>query len=206
VRQTRDASLLTLKSGDVETEGVSTRFELEAPWSADAFAAAVERLRWQGIDLPAASADPGPSIGQGEDPVATWAAAGLRLVQDRRTRRQSRDVLPPGASDPEGRIAEIDVDAVRYRLDGTYVRIFEVEVEGKGAGDAGAVASVLRALGERFTGRLRPWRHSKLATGFALRDLQARGQLASHLGRDDVLQESGVKAVDELLGGGAALV
>jgi hypothetical protein len=204
LREIGQTRLLALKSGDEETDGVSSRFELEAPWSGGALAAVLERLRWQGVDLPGAAAEDSASIDASGDPVAVCNAIGLHVVQDRHTRRQPRDVLPPLASSPEDRIAELAVDAVRYHLDDSRVRIFEVEVEAKGGGDAIGVARVLLALDQRFPGRLRAWPHSKLATGFALRDLLARGELTSHLGPDGVLGDTGVDVVDAILSGGPA--
>ena len=198
VRASGDGFVITVKSGEDETDGVSDRFELEAPWSESALQAAIERLRWQGIHVSLAAAGSNRSIDE-RAPIATLRGLGFDVVQDRRTTRRPRDVLEPvGAGRPGPPLAELAVDAVRYRFEGVPVRVFDVEVEAKGAGPD-LVGRVLRELAARYANRLRPWPHSKLATGFALRELSEEGDLGHHLGPTGVLEASGVEAVDALI-------
>jgi len=159
-------TLLALKVGGTHARGVSDRLEIEAPWSEDSFRAIVDRLASQGIPL-------GPEHGMfTEDPEATLRSMGLGLIQERYTHRRTRDVLAAGQS---GRVAELDIDDVRYVFEGTTVRLLELEVEAKGAGDMAVVERLLEALHDRYADRLQIWPHSKLATGLALRELVPDG-------------------------------
>lgn len=95
---------------------------------------------------------------------------GWRIVQERRTRRRPRRL---SGTDGAGQAGELAVDEVRYRV-GTRPAIHR-EVELEAAPGRELPAGVLGALRRRFGNDLRPWDHSKLATGRALERLEAEG-------------------------------
>jgi inorganic triphosphatase YgiF len=148
VRRMDEAILLTRKSPGHRSGGVTTRVEIEAPWSPQALQRVVSELETIGDAAWAPS------------PEDAFGAVGLRPVQRRTTNRVRRAVL-----DDDGRtIAELALDSVSYDLTGGPARLCEAEVEAR-AEDA-AVGPILDALAARFDA-LAPWPHSKVATGFA---------------------------------------
>ena len=114
-------------------------------------------------------------------------------VQHRETLRKPRDVRrKSGATYP---LAEMALDTVTYSIGRRKVRLFEVEIEAKrreGIEVADRVTEVLRA-GRRQS--LKPWRHSKLATGLALESLEREGKLADLLASGGRLTPNGVRAL-----------
>jgi hypothetical protein len=123
------------------------------------------------------------------------------VIQDRETQRQVRNVHPAGEGGGPV-LAELAVDAVRYRVRGMAVLHHEVEIEAKADVGASALAPVVDGLMAAFGDALRVWPHSKLAIGFALEALAARDALAGLLGPGGALAPAGYKAIDRYLGAG----
>jgi inorganic triphosphatase YgiF len=115
------------------------------------------------------------------------AIEGLERIHDRRTRRIVRE----GVGADGGRV-ELALDRATYVVGGESLTIAEVEVEAHGEG--GPVERVARALLAEHAGRLRPWRHSKLAVGLALERLGRRGELVAWA--DDGPGEAVLDAID----------
>jgi CYTH domain len=173
VRELDGRPLLTLKADAVRSGLAAERLELEAPWSARALGAVLEELRRRGIEV----ADPPEGAGAGE-PLADLAALGLRPTQVRATTRTPRDVHERDGGEP---VAELTIDDVGYQLPAGTARLLEVEVEAKGPGGMETVQVLLEALAAAFPDDLRPWPYGKLATGRAVEELLAAGQLQDHL-------------------------
>jgi inorganic triphosphatase YgiF len=149
--------------------GVVIRSEIESPWSRET----VGRIR-------SVLAEAGISVGETPDiadPAGTMRAAGLVLLQTRRTRRHARDVR-----DQSGRaFAELVIDAVTYLFGEREIRHHEVEIEAHDAAEASSLAALADDLLARFGDVLRAWRRGKLATGLAIQDLLENGRLAAHV-------------------------
>jgi len=152
------------------------RVEVEHAWSREGFAAILDVLpddpTGERVDALAAYRD--------DDPLATWRAMGIHVIQDRETVRDRRDVRATPSGDP---VAELCLDTVTFRFGEHAVIHREVEVEALDADDPAhrrAVEAVTGALLDRHPSRLRSWRPSKLETGAALEAWAADGTLARH--------------------------
>lgn len=149
-------------AGRPAAAGAVDRPELEAPWSEEGLDRIARRLERTGTGAP----DVRPAAGESR-PVEALRRTGLGVVQDRRTSRRRAGVLPPEGG--AGPAAELALDAVRFPVSsGRRVTHREVEVEAGAGAPAGLPGAVAGDLRERFPGALRPWPHSKLATGLAL--------------------------------------
>lgn len=163
LRREEGAWTLALK-GDARRApgGGVARTELAGDWSRDGVAPVAAELERRGV----AGADLRSAAGETPPPTAL-RAAGFRVVQDRRTARRRARVLPAGDGDEP--VAELALDTVRFRAaSGRRVVHREVEVEGSPGAPAGLPGRIAGELREAFADELRPWPHSKLATGAAL--------------------------------------
>ena len=166
VREQDGRAWLTLKGPGREVEpGVIERDELETAWSADTYARCVTLLAGRGVPLRRAA--------PGADPLAALEASGLARIQERVTHRRVRH-----AGDAAAPLVELAIDAVEYRLTAGPVRHHEVEIEAKAPEGAAYLGRALQDLRARFGEALTPWRHGKLATGFAIERLLAASDAA----------------------------
>lgn len=184
VRESDGDVLLAVKGKGGDAAGGGTRrLEIEERWSHDALRSALARL-----------ADAGVRVGEPDrapaSPREALEAAALELVQERETERRVRDVVQGGST-----LAEIDVDAVTYRLRGGQARLFEVEVESKQR--AFELGPVLDELLREVPG-LEPWPYSKFATGVALERALAEGTM--QLDRDGVVRPESFDVLASRLG------
>jgi triphosphatase len=177
LRAVAGRTLLTIKGPPrAEVHGARSRLELEQEWPDPGWRLLHAELG-RHLDLPAAA----PAV---SDPVEALRTIGLVVVQERRTSRQPRDVVPRAGDG--GRVAELAVDSVVFRLAAGEVRHHEVEIEVKAAGGEAALAAVTERLVVRFEPGLRPWPHGKLATGKAVE------ALGDELRSDDLLTADGM--------------
>jgi inorganic triphosphatase YgiF len=176
IREVDGRPLLTIKGPATAGDGdARTRAEHETDWP-DAW----ELLRaevGQALDVP----DEPPSA----DPLEALTALGLEVVQERRTARRLRDVVPPGDGAP---VAELAVDEVAFELGAHTVRHHEVEIEAKGPGGEEAIDALAGSLAERYAPSLRPWTIGKLGTGKAIAALLDERGPETVLGIDGKLQ------------------
>lgn len=188
--------LVTLKAQPGETtRGLTDRLEVELPWSAEALRRMAEELAELGIRLPGPTGD----VDAG-DPVAALEGMGLRVVQDRVTRRRVRDVVPLGESGARA-LAELVVDSVEYGVEGRRAWHHEVEVEGAPGGVPELLEELAGALLARFPDALRPWPHSKQATGKAVEALLEGGGHEGLLGPESDLAPAAYERIDRYLAG-----
>ncbi len=149
--------------------GAVERRELEVDWSPAGFRRILEAARDRGVevsDRPSVPSDPHEA-----DPVAIVRDAGFRPVQDRRTRRRRAGVLP-ASDEGDGTLAWLVLDTVLFRAaSGRRVRHREVEIEATPAAPEGLPGDVAARLRRHFRDALRPWEHSKLATGAAVAEI-----------------------------------
>jgi inorganic triphosphatase YgiF len=194
VRRLDGSPRLTLKGPTRRRSGAaSTRFEIERPWSTRAAQQALRGLVDLGVPLARRTASRA-----WRSPEDFTRALGLEPRQRRETTRQPRDVYRKEAS--TGRpLAELALDTVTYSIGRRKVRVFEVEVEAKRRDGVEAADRVTQRLLESWAG-LRPWRHSKLATGLALEALEGQGKLADLVATGGFLTPRGIEALSRQFG------
>jgi hypothetical protein len=183
---------ITLKAQSREVRpGTADRMEIELPWSAEALERVAAALDGLGVPLPR------PDSAGGE-PGDVLAGMGLRPVQDRETVRRVRDVVRAG-SDGGGPLAELVVDSVGYG--GGEAWHHEVEVEAHGDRGAAVLEELSDALLALFPGELRPWPHSKQATGAAAETLLAGGEADGLVSAEGDLVPAAYDRIDGHLAG-----
>ena len=192
VRRLNGTLVLTMKADSHPAPPGEDRLEIESSWSPSALRNVVSEIRDRGIGVPVS-----PGELRSTDPGEVMASLGLEEVQARVTTRTPRDVLAPG---PETRpLAELAIDAVTYRFRDARVRLFEVEVEAKGQGDASTVKRIVESLHDEFPAQLLLWPYGKLPTGNAIQELLAEGNLADLIGEDDILPPTAYERIAEFL-------
>jgi len=188
VRRLNGTPLLTMKADSHPAPPGEDRLEIESSWSPSALHNVVSELRNRGVIVPVPPGEP-----QSTDPREMMASLGLEEVQARVTIRMPRDVL---ARRPEtGPFAELAIDAVTYRFGDARVRLFEVEVEAKGQGDASTVKRITESLHDEFPAQLLLWPYGKLPTGKAIQELLAEGNLDDLIGEDDILRPAAYERI-----------
>lgn len=191
-REDGGVASVALKGDERRLPGGGTdRLEVEGPWSEEAVARVGEALAGAGVEP-----DSLPDVAADGDPLDLLVARGWRPVQDRTTRRRPRRLVAPGGTTA----GELAVDEVRFRAGGVTAVHREVEVEAAaGAGPPGPAADALR---DRFPGDLRPWDHSKLATGRALERLLGGEDPGRWLGPDGGLRPEAYERLEAILAEG----
>lgn len=159
------------------------REEREAPWGPGA-AGVLRRVAAEAGGDAAAPEAAITAAREGREALGALLGAGFHVLQDRRTRRITREI--PG---PAGGSGELAADAVRFEAGGLACVHREVEVEADRPGPDGSalVRACVDDLRGRFGAVLRPWERSKLATGLALEALLAEGERPSWLAADGSL-------------------
>jgi inorganic triphosphatase YgiF len=182
VRKIDDAVLLTLKSNPRRAIGGTTRRrEVEVPWSLKSLAQFAQCVK---LKIPRVEISKFSEI----KPSKVFRLMGLYAVQERLTRRETRDIIrhdkpraPP--------LAELAIDDVTFLLGSNRVRLFEVEIEAKTARSLPRVRIIADALTAMYPGLLKEWPHGKLATGLAIRRLLKTKILQNYLDRDRLKPE-----------------
>jgi len=173
-RRLRGTLLITTKSDIRRISGnVIRRRETELPWSYDSV-----RLLARTLELKT----PPMSLSrfQSTPPSKTLKAVGLEVIQERRTRRETRDVV--GRSEnPTSRLAELAIDNVTYTFQDVKVGFSEVEVEAKSPGGLANVQAIANALVSKYQPLLQQWFHGKFVTGLAIGKLLKIDGLQSYL-------------------------
>jgi hypothetical protein len=183
---------ITLKAEGREVRpGTADRMEIELPWSAEALERVAAALDGLGVRLPR------PPSAEGE-PGDVLAGMELGVVQDRETVRRVRDVVGAGSGDGAP-LAELVVDSVGYG--GGEAWHHEVEVEARGDRGAAVLEELSDALGALFPGELRPWPHSKQATGAAVEALLSGGDADGLVSGDGDLAPAAYGRIDGHLAG-----
>lgn len=119
------------------------------------------------------------------DPMVALKKRRLDVIQQRRTKREVRDVtFSYGYT--RRLIAELDIDSVDYLFDDTKsVRLYNIEIEAKRSSDSDLIHSLTVQLLNKYPNEIKVWSHSKLATGNALEEL-----LALYKGQTDIVVDS----------------
>ncbi|MBW2056673.1 MAG: CYTH domain-containing protein [Deltaproteobacteria bacterium] len=172
IREIGGAHWLALKGRSRPSQwGGVTRLEIEGLWCEKSLARITGELTDRGIRLPRSRLGYDPL-----HPLDSMRGLGFRVIQDRETRRQLRDVIPAG-NERSGRIAELAIDSVAYHFGDRVVRHHEVELEAKRENALTPLETVMEELTRRYSGKLQRWDYGKLATGKAIGALLDRREL-----------------------------
>jgi len=192
IRSLDGAPRLTLKGPTESRKGpTSSRLEIERSWSTSAASLALRALA--DLDVPLGRRTASRAWKTPEDFAK---ALGLSRVQRRETNRTPRDVRRrTGTGRP---LAELSIDRVTYAVGRRKVRVAEIEVEAKRPDGIVAADRVTEWLGAHVKA-LRPWSHSKLATGLALDALEGEGRMAELVSSGGWLTARGIDAVSRWL-------
>jgi hypothetical protein len=172
LRHAQGNLFVALKGPVSHTEwGGLARPEIEGKWSLETFLRIMQVLAGLGLT--------------GVDPTQVWSpdafqtitSLGFRVIQDRWTRREVRDVKFGTGPDGDS-VAELVIDRVVYDFPGMEIVHFEVEIEAKAAASAHLLGAMKQELLGRFGSSLCSWDHNKLAIGFALGRLLDLGELS----------------------------
>jgi hypothetical protein len=195
IREGGNETLITLKGPSRQEDGGGVeRIEIEGPWSKDMLATIVEQLADWGIEM-----RPPDQEFDLKDPRDDLINQGLKVVQDRRTHRQARDVVRAGEEDGP-KLAELAIDSVVYHFDNHKIRHYEVEIEAKTEEGLRPLKPLIDGLIKMFGGEtLRKTEHSKLAVGFALQALLVEGALEGLIDLDGNLKPAAYDKIDEYL-------
>ncbi len=175
VRRIGDATHVALKGPSTNNEsGVSTRTEIEGHWNEDL-------LRRIEVQLNAID-DNYEKMRYSGDPINSFKAAGLRLIQDRETlritldaERRSEHSRIGGSAGPI--VAQIMLDKVTYHFAKGRIRHHEAEIEAAKDGSEKDVATIAEHLKDTCSGELLGCKWSKLAIGRAIESLLQRRRL-----------------------------
>ena len=163
-RRLASALLISSKSDIRKISGnIIRRREVEFPWSYDSVRLLAESL---GLRTPAVSIYEFQRI-----PVSrTLEAMGLQVIQERQTRRDSRNIFQRGKSS-SSILVELAIDRVAYAFKKTKVRLSEIEIEAKAPGGLPTVREIAYELLSRHHPSLQQWSHGKFVTGLAIMNL-----------------------------------
>jgi CYTH domain len=183
---------ITLKGPSKQTEwGGRERAEIEALWSKTSMAGVEAELSRQGIEMDFHGEDLEHS-----DPMAVMTSAGLVVIQRRDTRRAASAVI----SGTDGMIqAELAADSVAYFFPETEISHYEVEIESKGPNGPTAAEAIAEYLLAEYSPELKRWRHDKLATGWAIKELLTGGSLEGLLDLNNHMKPAAYERIDEYL-------
>jgi inorganic triphosphatase YgiF len=183
---------ITLKGPSKSTDwGGVERLEIEVPWSQDALNGVLEKLSDSRIKLQHGNKKP-----KGVEPLDAMMGLGLRVVQDRQTHRQIRNVVI-GEGSPV--LAELAIDSVVYHFTGQEVLHYELEIEAKVEDGSTVLKAVIASLVAIHGYTLRRWDHSKLATGMAIEELLGEEGAEGLLDVDNHLKPSAYDRIDDRL-------
>jgi hypothetical protein len=157
-RSTENKKLLTLKGrAAIADWGGIKRLEIEETWSVSSLQKILERIPDLNFDTNFLFA-----IFLPDNPVKTLEKLDFKIVQDRITRREMRDVLMRGRQES---LADFVIDEVHFQTTAGEVIHYEVEIEAIAEKSVGHVQTISQELKTRYPEDLRIWLYSKLETG-----------------------------------------
>ncbi|HPI93217.1 MAG TPA: CYTH domain-containing protein [Deltaproteobacteria bacterium] len=193
-RELGEEVLFCIKQDErLDETGTAVRDEIELPWSRQCIDHASHILH----KLASGINEVLPEAGS---PRECLACLGLVPIQERLTDRLVLDASYADGPFP-GTVAEMALDRVRYIVAALGVLHHEIEIEAKLPDDTGPVRELALLLRQRYPESLRPWRHNKLVTGFALERLMAEGRLPVVPGRYTHPAAEAYDAMDAMLRG-----
>lgn len=192
VRQVNWTLTLGLKGRSRRLGAAIERLEIERPWSAAGLAEVLAALARLGVVVGAGA--PGEPV---DEPEAALRALGLAPFQERLTQRARREI----ADRERAHLGELALDRAVFAFGRERVRHYEIEIEAPGAQALDGTAALATALLTAWPGELRPWEHSKVATGRAIEHLVATRPPALLLNRAGAPTAAAYDAMDRWLRG-----
>jgi len=192
VRLVGNKKLLTLKGkSDIADWGGIKRLEFEKAWSLTALQNVLKII-------PDFKYDPNSlhSSFLSENPVKTFANLGFKIVQDRITQREMRDVIMQKHHEL---LAEFVVDEVHFRTTAGKVIHYEVEIEALAEKYIEHVHNLLKELQTRYPNDLRIWLYSKLETGEVIYQQANDLRKNSFITKSNFISKDGYKKIAGLL-------
>src|SRR5437879_12307456 len=119
-------------------------------------------------------------------PSRTLNSLGLHVIQERRTRRETRDIVGRGEN-PTSTLAELAIDRVTYSFQDVKVGFSEVEVEAKSPRGLTDVQAIANTLVSKYQPLLQQWFHGKFVTGLAIAYLLKIDGLQTYLVKDNLV-------------------
>jgi inorganic triphosphatase YgiF len=158
------------------------RREIELPWSYNSIRLVAKNLK---LTIPESSVSQFHRIPASR----TLATMGLEIIQERRTRRETRDVVRKSKT-PALVLAELAIDRVIYTFKDRKIGLSEVEIEAKSSSSLATVRDVATALVSKYQPALQQWFHGKFVTGLAIGTLLETKKLQNYLVNGDLKQEA----------------
>jgi CYTH domain len=194
VRRYNHEMILSVKSSPQRLLGGGTsRLEIERAWSYGSLTRITRKL---GLEPPSRKFFE-QSAGS---PSRVLAEAGLEIIQNRFTRRKSRDLIANRRDKPL-LFAELSVDDVTYIVAEGTVRLLEVEIEAKAARALPKIRRVVDCLLSEYPS-LQPWANGKFVTGLAIMKLLRKRNL-SDLTRGGMIRSSAFGLIDKTIRSGS---
>jgi inorganic triphosphatase YgiF len=166
------------------------RREIELPWSYNSIRLVAKNLK---LTIPKSSVSRFHHIPASR----TFATMGLEIIQERRTRRETRDVVRKSKT-PALVLAELAIDRVIYTFKDRKIGLSEVEIEAKSCRSLTTVRDVATALVSKYQTVLQQWFHGKFLTGLAIRTLLETKTLQNYLVNGD-LQPEAFRLIDRTI-------
>jgi inorganic triphosphatase YgiF len=158
------------------------RREIELPWSYNSIRLVAKNLK---LTIPKSSISQFHRIPASR----TLATMGLEVIQERRTRRETRDVVRKNRT-PTLVLAELAIDRVIYTFNDRKLGLSEIEIEAKSSRSLATVRDVATALVSKYRPVLQQWFHGKFVTGLAIRTLLETKTLQDYLVNGDLKPEA----------------
>jgi adenylate cyclase class IV len=189
LRESDGQTLVTAKlASKTDRNGVSSRKEIELPWSVDALTTISRKLD---LGIPGITK---LDVSSRDAPRQQLKKIGLQIIQERETVRDTREIF----DEKDGSVvAELALDRVVYHFGNRSIPIFEIEVEAKSDTGSKTLKSVRKQIESLNRDYLASWKHGKFITGRAVEKLLREGKLED-IG-DHGLKPSALKKIVQLI-------
>lgn len=171
--------------------GGINRLEIEEEWSPESLQKVlniIPDLKYDPNDL--------HSFFLPDNPVKTLKRLDFKIVQDRITQRDMRDVIMQKHHEL---LAEFVVDEVHFQTPAGKVIHYEVEIEALEEKSVGHVHKLLQELQTRYPDDLRIWLFSKLETGEVIYQHANDLRKNSFINKDHSISTEGYERIANLL-------
>jgi hypothetical protein len=184
--------LLTLKGkAAIADWGGIKRLEIEEAWSLTALQNVLKTIP----DLKYDSNDIQNSF-LSDNPVKTLEKLDFKIVQDRITRREMRDVLMRGRQES---LADFVIDEVHFQTSAGKVIHYEVEIEAAAEKYIEHVHMITQELQTQYPEDLRIWLYSKLETGDVIYQYAEDLRKNSFITEGNFISKKGYRMIADLL-------
>jgi len=131
-----------------------------------------------------------------DNPVKTLAKMDFKIVQDRITKRDMRDVVMGGRQES---LADFVIDEVHFQTSAGKVIHYEVEIEALEEKSVEHIHKLLQELQTRYPNDLKIWLYSKLETGEMIYQHANDLRKNSFITKSNFISKDGYKKIADLL-------